>query len=737
MPPCLAPTIAPAADGALAAALAFASLTPMSVAHASSTRYAPLTHAPPRLKPTIVPAIMASGSVYPALEHAVVPTFRNTAIERGRCNLMRALPPTLFVAALVVGHDSAQAEPRHRYKPERAPDTGELSARASKGGDASGSARSNTDARGDCQSAPPKIEAAWPGQASGVPLALGDAGILKLSSCFDSTESVQWTSSGAKLVGSGTRVNFVAEARAFSVEACIRPRAKRPQCAHATYEVRAARPTIQIEKLEVAFEVAGIRWFQIAGKVTNATQEFSVQAFRHTDVFYPADVLTIAADGTFSGAIWAASNVDRLGLLLSKTGTPLTDMEGCSNNFCLGRLDPATKKELPSKIDGASVFASATTYLSGRNSEPADSPSVEELKRAMELSTVSGSRQPARLVRSLRDREGYFLYDQAVAAVAFAFEGKELEARSILNALANVQLPDGSWYFSYRSDGTSIFPAEGDFRYAGAIGWVVIAMNAFHHAFNKQDFVPQADSALRYLQGQMVDVENARAVRFNPSNLAHTTFDETQLTAVEHNLGFFAAIEGFARTTSRRTFASSAAQVRAYIDGRWDGDHFRPGVYLPTGDDRSELYLDTQYLASMAFGRSSPYRGALRFNCRTFGADAGVLNSNALGLHGFSDFKPIAQVSRPNEFVWSEGSLAMVTATRVAHPREGCQGGSFLSGLGALVDRPEEHGFPESTLSDASEYSSSSSAAAAAWYSIALSGKNPLRPWDRPSDGDN
>jgi hypothetical protein len=142
-------------------------------------------------------------------------------------------------------------------------------------------------------------------------------------------------------------------------------------------------------------------------------------------------------------------------------------------------------------------------------------------------------------------------------------------------------------------------------------------------------------------------------------------------------------------------------------------------------------------LAAMALGRSSPYRGGLRYNCKTFGAAAGVLDARALGLSGFSDFKPVAQASQPNEFIWTEGSLAMVTATRVAHPREACPGGALLTGLGALVDRPEQHGFPEGTLSDASAYSTSSSAAAAAWYSIALSGKNPLRPWERPSDGDH
>src|SRR5687768_13740493 len=65
------------------------------------------------------------------------------------------------------------------------------------------------------------------------------------------------------------------------------------------------------------------------------------------------------------------------------------------------------------------------------------------------------------------------VYDQAVAVAAFVVKGDYVNARKVLNALALLQQPDGSWYNIYHSDNQGIIEWH---RHVGPTVWVAMAI---------------------------------------------------------------------------------------------------------------------------------------------------------------------------------------------------------------------------------------------------------------------
>lgn len=578
----------------------------------------------------------------------------------------------------------------------------------------------------DCAMDPPRVEIDWSGRSSGRGLAAGEPVRSRTLGCLHDARDVVWRSEGGQVYGAGTKVNAISDASSLTLTACATSAQGVQQCASATVRVGPRRPSLRTEV--VVTPVPGGRMVTVTGHADNVVGAMDVAVFAHTDVFYRAPApVTLDPTGLFTTTLWVAPNVDRLNFVLVPRGQDVGSLPGCTLEYCEGELDLTTHREVPLAVDDTVAYAETAHYFSAPIVEP-----VSALMGAFEGSPVTGKLQPANLMRSGRDRDLAYTYDQGLAAVALSLAGKKSSAQRVLNALVNLQNLDGSWYFGYALEGEHPFPVQGDARYAGAVAWVLLGMNAYHHAFRSNEFRAPLEKGLTYLRNQMIAVGDGRAVRFNPSDLGGTAWDETKLTAVEHNLEALAAFEGYRTRFGGTQYAAAVKQVRAFLDGRWAGDHFRPGNYAPVGDETEELYLDTQYYGVLAFGSRGPYGAGLRYNCASFESRANYLSSDALGLKGFTDFRG-ASGATDNAYVWSEGTLGMVTAMNIARSVDQCptiDGTSVLRDMGALVSEPERRGYPEATLSDASPFSSTSSLAATAWYAIALSGKNPLRPWE-------
>ena len=124
------------------------------------------------------------------------------------------------------------------------------------------------------------------------------------------------------------------------------------------------------------------------------------------------------------------------------------------------------------------------------------------------------------LVLSYQGLHRAFLYDQALAVIAFSQAGERQAAQKILDALGRLQSNDGSWAFQYLEDGERMEPAEKKTSPSGAIAWVAMAIEAYAQKFDSPNYQPMLLKTLAYLDSQRVRVEWAgkvsHPVRFSP-----------------------------------------------------------------------------------------------------------------------------------------------------------------------------------------------------------------------------
>jgi hypothetical protein len=578
------------------------------------------------------------------------------------------------------------------------------------------------------------VSVRWAGKAEERPLPLfaGDVAVASVDGCVRNGEKAQWRIEGGSAVGSGSSINVIGNTSSerLKITACIKGAA--PQCSSSLIDLAAPRPSITIGSSAFFGISAGGKWARLRGHVNNVNtaNEYAVVAYKHTDVFYQATpVLQIAEDRSFDVTVWLASNVDRVSLMLTQVEMQPAAEDGCNALSCRGAIDPQSLKRIPMLINHQTVHALATYYVSEVGSLDSD---IAYLQSQFTGDVVAGAAQPAELIRSGRDVDVAYLYDQALAVSAFAFAGERQHARRILNALVNTQLPDGSWPFFSLFNGARESELSG--RYAGAIAWVLLSINSYHAAFASREYRSTLEKGLAYLQGQMIPVGAARAVRFNPEDLPSTDWDETRVTAVEHNIEALAAFQGYANAFSKRAYAEQIQQIGGYLNDRWDNDHFRPGHYVGVGDNTSEIYLDTQALAVLAFGGQGRFTSGLRYNCANFGYKSGYISPDVLDLNGFSDFRWTSPLlGAPDRGLWSEGTLIMASALDTVKQRNVCgtkTATTLLSDLNPLLGASVQAGYPAGTIATDVEYGTGSATAPAAWHALVLRGKNPLRPRD-------
>jgi hypothetical protein len=557
---------------------------------------------------------------------------------------------------------------------------------------------------------------------------VGRAATVELKGATSPTATYTWFSDG-QIVGTGARVNIAAPTvpGPINVHACATDATDGTTCADATYTAVPALTTVELDPITTVATWSGGRWIRIAGRVNNmpATAPI-IRLYVHTDVFYSVASATVSATGQFAATIHTANNVDRVAAVAMLPSYDWTKASGCTTNYCIGRRDALTGRWLPMPIDETNVLAFAVHYAGREIAMTA----VEELKRRSMANNVNGAMQPARFIRSELDGDACFTYDQAVAAIALVSSGEQTAAEQVLNALVNVQRSDGSWYFAYRGNGSSDFPTAGDVRYMGAIAWVALAFNAYAQAYGITRYATAHSKVMDYLKNQMTDADGARAIRFNPSDLATTPWDERKQTAVEHTLDAYAAMIGYQRLLGTNAFDSEITSIETYVSKRWTGSDFTPGYMIDQGANTTELYLDTQSWTLLALGSNgTPYVSGLQTNCDQLFEPAGVVNGSA-GVRGYFHFRWRTGTAAASPFVWSEGTAGMALAMQRYATTSQCRGrtaSDLMSDLDSMVVRG---GLPASTDNALSDFSESPATGGIGWYVFARLGINPFRPWE-------
>ena len=338
------------------------------------------------------------------------------------------------------------------------------------------------------------------------------------------------------------------------------------------------------------------------------------------------------------------------------------------------------------------------------------------------------------LIKSFTNHSQSYIYDQALAIIAFSRGKKATEARRLLKGLKSLQREDGSLYFSYNLDGSSPYPLEGDRRIAGAISWVALAAAHFQKEFHSTEFREFNERILTYLKSEIVafkiKAKEIHALRFSPSDIKESPFLESDVLALEHNLDAYSAFNHYGALNQTTMFKEEEKKLKEFILKMWDPErqHFWSGATISSGRvSKSELYLDNQSWSLLALNESilkdiSPEE-ALSLNCEVF-----MVKHE--GISGFMDSKPTNRPS-PHSFVWSEGSLghilAMKKISRLREKEFSCNSmtaGDLLDSIRKM--KKIDGGVPYATASKNPDFSTASSVAGTAWLYFAEVDLNPF-----------
>lgn len=339
------------------------------------------------------------------------------------------------------------------------------------------------------------------------------------------------------------------------------------------------------------------------------------------------------------------------------------------------------------------------------------------------------------LIKSFSEHTQSYIYDQALAIITFTKARERETAAKLLRGLSSLQKKDGSLYFSYNLDGSSPYPAEGDRRYAGAIAWVALAATHYQAEFESQEFVPFNLKLLTWLRSEFKPVTLSgnyhEAVRFGPSDISTSKWNESETMALEHNLDAYAAYVHFAKLNPDYEWKLEIASLREFILSMWDKgrSHFWSGADLRTGKiNKEELYLDNQTWSLLALDidtlKKIDAHQALALNCES-------LYVEHEGITGFADSKPTRGPMK-YEFVWSEGTLGQIMAMEKAgYSCEKKNAVELLSSVKKM--KKSDGGIAYATTTTNPDFTTSSSVAGTTWMYFASNGINPFTVIRSPS----
>lgn len=338
------------------------------------------------------------------------------------------------------------------------------------------------------------------------------------------------------------------------------------------------------------------------------------------------------------------------------------------------------------------------------------------------------------LIKSFTNHTQSYIYDQALAIIAFTQEGDRAHAEKLLKGLASLQLSDGSLYFSYYLDGKSPYPIEGDKRFAGAIAWVALAATHYQQKFKSKEYLEFNRKILSFLESQMHPIilngVKTKAVVFAPNDIPATSWKENNIAALEHNLDAYSAFIHFSKINQDQRLMATGLEIQKFILGLWDKgqNHFWSGANINTGEiNKSEFYLDNQSWSLLALDQSllkelKPIK-ALKKNC-----DSLFVKHHE--VEGFMDSKPTRRPAA-HKFVWSEGTLGQILAMnkigRIHKKEISCQGKNSIDYLKNMYKlKKSDGGIAYSTPTPNPDFTNSSSVAGTAWLYFAVNNFNPF-----------
>lgn len=276
----------------------------------------------------------------------------------------------------------------------------------------------------------------------------------------------------------------------------------------------------------------------------------------------------------------------------------------------------------------------------------------------------------AKLVKSYETTSivGAWVYDQAIAVIAFTAAGDDSSARLVLNALQLKQAVDGSWDFAYAYN----TGAKLDTRIlVGTNAWAIIAIAQYELMTRDDSYRDMAVANINWLlqfRNDNSNDESFGAFVMGPDHIS-TTWDESTVYSTEHNVDVYAAMRLMYELTGEQQYQTYADEIYHYlVTEMWNpsadsNDSFAnaPPIFWVGLVDYTK-YLDPQSWTVAAIGATGPNGEDFTQSLDWAYNDLRVTDASVHGVTGINGFDVNASFDLPVDKVWSEGSEGMVTA---------------------------------------------------------------------------
>lgn len=367
-------------------------------------------------------------------------------------------------------------------------------------------------------------------------------------------------------------------------------------------------------------------------------------------------------------------------------------------------------------------------------SSQSEASEKKKFLEALRKRVVPNAQMGSSFIKSYGTRDVSYLYDQALAIMTFTHDKDKTRARSLLLSLEKLSQKNHALHFAYITEGYSAFAGDEVRVIHGATAWAVMAANYYQKQFHDKEFTPFAEKMLNYLETQKVSVLGGEAIRFAKDNLTTTSWNETQILALEHNIDAYSAFKIFHEMNPHPKFKETAQGIKKFIAAMWDSQskHYWSGYNLDTKRiNKDEIYLDNQTWTLLAVDSEDltqeDANHALNKACESFYHVA--QDNTQEKIYGFFDRKS-SRAPAFDKFVWSEGTAGKLLAAKFTNPLEDykCQ---------SSVEKDFSHSFTQMKQADGGvsyatktpnkDFTTDSSIAGTAWAYFYLAGLNPFK----------
>ena len=374
---------------------------------------------------------------------------------------------------------------------------------------------------------------------------------------------------------------------------------------------------------------------------------------------------------------------------------------------------------------------------------------IQWLKDQQDLHTTG-------LVESYQNdgRTNAYIYDQALAIIAFTEAGYTIRARSILDSMVSLQRedPDGAWYLAYRAEVADPEWPPGDsyFYRTGPIAWMVVATNFYECRTGDPNYAPMARRALGWLD-RMRNIDpndetyGSLCFRCSASNPGYTC-DISHWISTEHNHDAYSAYYWRGVLDSNDSYLEKASLILSFLrQEMWAPSETSNSTHdvdiFWRGYNDCVVATDCQSWGALSLGQTEP-NGEEFYKSLDWlwDSDDSPRNQhdycNEPNVDGFKSYIGSWDICDPNTWSWNIGEppRIWVEATEgvaAAFYSSGgeARGDHFHNQMGRIICRSGGliHSFSE-THPDSYQGYMFQSVASTAWYYFNERKINPFNP---------